>query len=49
MDQVLPQDISHYEADNIHLNIYSKDGRVFAITLPDVPKIMAILQEKHWT
>ena len=48
LDEILLQDIERYQFDNIHLNIFAKDGRIFAITLPDAKKIIEILREKDW-
>ncbi len=48
LDEILLQDIDRYQYDNVHLNIYTKDGRVFVVTVPDVAKIIEILQEKKW-
>ena len=48
LDEILLQDIERYQFDNIHLNIFAKDGRFFVITLPDAQKIMEVLREKDW-
>ena len=48
LDEILLQDIERYQFDNIHLNIFAKDGRIFVITLPDAQKIIEELREKDW-
>ena len=48
LDEILLQDIERYQFDNIHLNIFAKDGRIFVITLPDAKKIIEVLREKDW-
>ena len=48
LDEILLQDIEGYRFDDIHLNILVKDGRGFALTTPDVPKIILVLREKKW-
>ncbi len=48
LDEILLQDIERYQFDNIHLNIFAKDGRIFVITLPDAQKIIEVLREKDW-
>ena len=48
LDEILLQDIERYQFDNIHLNIFAKDGRIFVITLPDAQKIIEVLREKEW-
>lgn len=48
VDEILVQDIEKYRFDDIHLHIFARDGRVFLITLPDVPAIMEALREKNW-
>ncbi|MBP5617522.1 MAG: hypothetical protein J6X61_00035, partial [Clostridia bacterium] len=35
-------------SDDIHLSIYTKDGKIFAITMPDVPKARQAMQEHGW-
>ena len=47
--QELPlANILKYEIDTIHLNIYTKDGQLFAITTPDASKVFEALTEKGW-
>ena len=48
LDEILLQDIDRYQFDNIHLNIFAKDGRIFVITLPDAQKVIEVLREKDW-
>ncbi len=48
LDEILLQNIEGYQFDNIHLNIFAKDGRVFVLTTPDAAKIIEILRQKEW-
>ena len=48
LDEILVQDIDHYQFDDIHLNIFAKDGRLFVITLPDAKNVIKTLNEKDW-
>ena len=48
LDEILVQDIDHYQLDDIHLNIFTKDGRLFVITLPDAKNVIKTLKEKDW-
>ena len=48
LDEILLQDIERYHFDNIHLNIFAKDGRIFVITLPDAKTVLEVLREKEW-
>ena len=48
LDEILVQDIDHYQFDDIHLNIFTKDGRLFVITLPDAKNIIKVLERKDW-
>ena len=48
LNEILLPDIERYEFDNIHLNIFAKDGRIFLITTSDAQKILGILKEKGW-
>lgn len=41
-------DIDRYEFDQIHMNIYATDGRIFFITLTDAENVLKKLQEKRW-
>ena len=47
-DQILRQDIDHYQFDNIHLHIFTKDGRIFVLTNPKVANIIEVLRQKGW-
>ena len=47
-DEILLQDVDCYQFDDIHLNIFTKDGRLFVITLPDAKNIIKALKEKDW-
>ena len=48
LDEILVQDIDRYQFDDIHLNIFAKDGRLFVITLPDAKNVIKTLNEKDW-
>ena len=48
LDEILLQDIDRYQFDDIHLNIFAKDGRLFVITLPDAKNVIKTLNEKDW-
>lgn len=48
LDEILVKDIDHYQFDNIHLNIFVKDGRMFFISLPDAKNVITILRAKDW-
>lgn len=47
-DEVLKTDIDGFEFDNIHLNIYTKDGRVYSLTIPNVDGILRELRNGSW-
>lgn len=48
LSEILLQDIQQYQFDNCHINIFTQNGEVFVITLPEVKKVMDILKEKQW-
>ena len=48
LDEILVQDIDYYQFDDIHLNIFTKDGRLFVITLPDAQNVIKVLKENNW-
>ena len=48
LDEILVQDIDYYQFDDIHLNIFNKDGRLFVITLPDAKNVRKVLERKDW-
>ena len=48
LDEILLHDIERYQFDNVHLNIFAKDGRVFVLTTPDAAKIIEVLRQKEW-
>ncbi|MDD6915695.1 MAG: hypothetical protein PUJ07_05430 [Eubacteriales bacterium] len=48
LDEILLQDVDHYQFDDIHLNIFTKDERVFVITLSDAKNVIKTLREKDW-
>ena len=41
-------DIDRYEFDQIHMNIYTTDGRIYLIALPDAENVLKKLQENGW-
>lgn len=48
LDEILVTDIEKYRFDDIHLHIFTRDGMIFLITLPDVQAVMEALREKNW-
>ena len=48
LDEILLQDVDRYQFDDIHLNIFTKDGRLFVITLPDAKNVIKTIKEKDW-
>ena len=48
LDEILVRDIEHYQFDDIHLNIFTKDGRLFVITLTDAKNVIKVLKKKDW-
>lgn len=42
------KDILKYEIDTVHLNIHTKDERVYVITTPDAQAVLNTLKEKGW-
>lgn len=48
LDEILLQDIDRYQFDDIHLSIFTKDGRLFVITLPDAKNVIKTLKGKDW-
>ena len=48
LEEILVQDVDYYQFDDIHLNIFTKDGRLFVITLPDAKNVIKTLNEKDW-
>ena len=48
LDEISLPDIDYYQFDDMHLNIFTKDERLFVITLPDTKNVIAKLKEKDW-
>ena len=48
LEEILLQNIERYYFDNIHLNIYTNDGRVFILTFPNVQEAIAALKKHNW-
>ena len=48
LDEILLQDIERFQFDNIHLNIFTKGGRLFVITVPKTDEIIDLLMRKGW-
>ncbi len=48
LDEILLRDIERYQFDDIHFNIFTKDGRVFVLSMPDVEKVINVLKKKDW-
>lgn len=48
LDEILLQDIERYHYDDTNFIIHTKDGRVFAVSLPDTQKILQVMKENGW-
>ena len=48
LDEILLKDIDYFQFDNIHLNIFTKDERLFVVTLPNAKNVIKLLKEKDW-
>lgn len=48
MEEIRLQDIERYQFDNIHLHIFTKDGRMFVLTFPNVREAMDALKQRDW-
>ena len=48
LDEILLQDVDRYQFDDIHLNIFTKDGTLFVMTLPEAKNVIKTLKEKDW-
>ena len=48
LEEILLQNIERYYFDNIHLNIYTNDGRVFILTFPNVQEAIIALKKHNW-
>ena len=46
--EILLKDIERYQFDEIHLNIFTTDGRVCVFSAPDIKQVMKVLKEKNW-
>lgn len=47
-DEILIEKIDSMEFDNPKLNIFTKDNRIFLITIPDAENVISALREKGW-
>ncbi|MBE6749021.1 MAG: hypothetical protein E7557_07305 [Ruminococcaceae bacterium] len=47
-DEILIKDIDSIDFDNPKLNIFTKDNRIFLITIPDSENVISALREKGW-
>lgn len=47
LEEISVQDVDYYQFDDIHLNIFTKDGRLFVITLPDAKNVIKTLKKKQ--
>ena len=48
LDEILLQNINHYTYTFTQLNVFTNDGRLFAITVPKADEIIDILIRKGW-
>ncbi len=47
--QQIPLDqLARYEQDEIHLCLYTKDGREYHLVLPDAPEVVQVIREHYW-
>lgn len=48
VEEVMLPFIEKYEFDNVHMYIYTKDGRKFLITTTQANEILNVLKERKW-
>ena len=48
LEEIPLESIARYRYTSTQLNIYTKDGRSFLITLPKVQEVMDLLMKKGW-
>lgn len=48
LDEITVQEIHRISFDTIHMHIYTKDSRLFKITLPDAAEVAELLIERDW-
>ena len=47
--QKIPSDqLARYEQDEIHLRLYTKDGKEYHLVLPDAPEVVRVIKENYW-
>ncbi len=40
--------LARYEQDEIHLRLYTKDGKEYHLVLPDAPEVAEMIKENYW-
>ena len=47
--QQIPSDqLARYEQDEIHLRLFTKDGKEYHLVLPDAPELAQVIRENYW-
>ena len=48
VQEIAAEQIARYELDEIHLRLFTKDGKEYRLVLPDAPEIAQVIRENYW-
>ena len=48
VQEIAVNQLLRYEQDEIHLRLYTKDGKEYHLVLPDAPKVVQVIRETYW-
>ena len=48
VQEIAAEQLARYEQDEIHLRLYTKDGKEYHLVLPDAPEVVEIIRKNYW-
>ena len=48
VQEIAAEQLARYEQDEIHLRLYTKDGKEYRLVLPDAPEVVEIIRKNYW-
>ena len=48
VQQISADQLARYEQEDIHLRLYTKDGSVYHLVLPDAPEVVEAIKTHYW-
>ena len=48
VQEIAAEQLERFDLDDIHLRLFTKDGKEYRLVLPDAPEIAQVIRETYW-